>query len=211
MLTSTLAISSHHISTRHRQLLLHHFGEKIHYSVSTFSSHFLRTLNTWITTMSLEFEVDGGCRGNGSPHSVGVAAAVLRLPGGNHSARTVDVDNREYWPTNQRAELTAAILALKWALEEFESRGWSRMDVVIKSDSRYVVGCMTEWYFTWRQNGWVNFHGAPVVNRDLIEEAAYLSGEVQGRGSLCYNWIPRRQNALADGYCDGALRRRSGY
>lgn len=80
--------------------------------------------------------------------------------------------------TNQRAELLAAI----WALQRFHflqtrapgseelSDGLHAVpeQVVIKTDSAYVVGCMTEWIFKWRNNGFVNARGFEVTSKCLL-------------------------------------------
>lgn len=68
-------------------------------------------------------------------------------------------------PTNQRAELTAIGIALKIVFQrEKELTGTPWFDVEIYSDSRYAIGCMTEWREKWKANGWRNADGAPVGN-----------------------------------------------
>ena len=42
--------------------------------------------------------------------------------------------------------------------------------VVIVTDSRYAMDCLTDWHKRWLQNGWRTRQGRPVENRDLIEE-----------------------------------------
>ena len=66
---------------------------------------------------TMEIYVDGGCRGNGQPGSIGAAAAVFKLRSGNQQAWTKALPQYPP-PTNQRAEITAIILALKQALEK---------------------------------------------------------------------------------------------
>lgn len=153
----------------------------------------------------MEIYVDGGCRGNGGPGSIGAAAAVFKLRGGRHKAwqKTLPQYPR---PTNQRAEITAIILALEQALEkydELDTNPW--LDVKIHSDSRYAIGCMTEWVSKWARNGWRNAAGNEVANRDLIEKAADLDKRLKEEGDVEYIWIPRGENELADSYCKDAL------
>lgn len=51
-------------------------------------------------------------------------------------------------PTNQRADITAMIIALAWALEKYEELDTSpRLDVTIYSDSKYAIGCMNDWIY----------------------------------------------------------------
>ncbi|KAI0484812.1 ribonuclease H-like domain-containing protein [Xylariaceae sp. FL0804] len=156
----------------------------------------------------MDFFVDGGCRGNGQPGSIGAAAAVLQAGwSGRHYSQTTEL-RRDFppWPTSQRAEITAVILALKWALQRWrELDGSPVMRVTVHSDSRYAVGCMTEWLGHWQSNGWRNARGVEVANRDLIEEAAELDDELGRLGTLHYVWVPRKVNAEADRYCNETL------
>jgi ribonuclease HI len=65
----------------------------------------------------MEIKVDGGCRGNGQEGSIGAAAAVFEY---RYSTRTHTRALPRYPPpTNQRAEITAIILALEKALERY--------------------------------------------------------------------------------------------
>jgi ribonuclease HI len=58
-------------------------------------------------------------------------------------------------------ELTADIAALRDTPEG---------DVVIVSDSKYVVDCVNAaWYKRWQQNGWKTSGNKDVLNRDLWE------------------------------------------
>ena len=103
-------------------------------------------------------------------------------------------------PTNQRSELTAVIIALAQAFEQAENLlNNSYTAQTIFTDSRYVVGCMTEWIFKWEHNGFVNSRGVEVANRDLIEEARELDVKFDNQaGTARYVWVPRAQNQLAD-------------
>lgn len=77
--------------------------------------------------------------------------------------------------------------------------------MVIFSDSKYAVQCMTEWIHKWRENGWKNARGLDVINSDLVQEAAVLEGEVRALGKLKYRWAPREDNGDADLRCNKAL------
>jgi ribonuclease HI len=101
----------------------------------------------------MEIYVDGGCRGNGRPDSIGAAAAMFKLRHGRYKGWTKLLP-RYPPPTNQRAEITAIILALEQAIEKCAcmiSDPW--VDITIYSDSKYAIGCMTEWIYKWVRNG----------------------------------------------------------
>ncbi|KAI0517763.1 ribonuclease H-like domain-containing protein [Xylaria bambusicola] len=154
----------------------------------------------------MEFYVDGGCRGNGQPWAIGAAACVLKTRSGLSFHRTVELSQYPNLPTNQRAEIAAIIVALKWALEKYQELDSSpRLDIRIHSDSRYAIGCMNEWIFKWVRNGWMNAAGNEVANRDLIEKASDLDDDVKELGSVEYIWVPRSQNEEADEACNDKL------
>jgi ribonuclease HI len=154
---------------------------------------------------TMNIYVDGGCRGNGQPDAIGAAAVVFRYRRGRTQTWTQQLP---YYPppTNQRAEITAIILALNLALDKHEELDYHpKVDVTIYSDSKYAVNCMTDWVYGWSQNGWQNSKGLEVVNRDLIEEASYLDDRLRELGRVKYQWIPRAQNTQADAACNDCM------
>ncbi|CAG8959573.1 hypothetical protein HYFRA_00001475 [Hymenoscyphus fraxineus] len=156
----------------------------------------------------MEFKIDGACRGNGNWDAIGAAAAVLLGRDGEwRKCWTRFLEADEYQPvTNQRAELTAVIVALEAALRKVRSLNSSPYVVVeIQSDSRYVVKCMNEWVYKWSSNGWINSKGNEVANRDLIQEASDLDDELKEHGDVDYVWIPRSENYDADRFCNEEL------
>ncbi|KAF8859285.1 ribonuclease H1 [Acephala macrosclerotiorum] len=153
----------------------------------------------------MEIYCDGGCRGNGYAGAYGAAAMFFKYPNGRHEIWDYILPNYPP-PTNQRAELHAIILSLEIALRKGNSmnpRPW--LNVTIKTDSQYVVNCVTVWKNTWLNNGWRNAQGGPVLNRDLIEEALRLESQLRNVGQVNYQWIPREQNVDADRYCNNAM------
>lgn len=153
---------------------------------------------------TMEVYVDGGCRGNGQPGAYGAAAAVFVFRNGARQAWT----RRLYAsdpprPTNQRAEITAIIVALEQALEKYDDLDSSPyLDLTIYSDSRYAIGCMSQWIYKWSRNDWINAAGNEVANRDLIEEASRLDDRVKEIGDVTYTFVPREKNEDADRYCN---------
>jgi ribonuclease HI len=155
----------------------------------------------------MEYYVDGGCRHNGTSYAIGAAAAVRKNRWGKTKGWVRYLHQDAYDPpTNQKAEITAIILALELALQRFqELYEGPLIDVEIFSDSRYAIGCMTIWCHKWTQNGWTNAAGNPVANQDLIKEALKLDNELAHLGTVQYTWIDRSQNEDADGYCNRAM------
>ncbi|KAL4783288.1 ribonuclease H-like domain-containing protein [Aspergillus varians] len=118
----------------------------------------------------MEIYADGGCRGNGSPHAIGAAAAALKSKHGRYTGWTKGLPSSTY-PTNQRAEITAIILALEVALEKYNSLDTTpHLDVTIYSDSRYAISYMTKWIYKWCRNGCVNAKGREVCESRSVSE-----------------------------------------
>jgi ribonuclease HI len=102
-------------------------------------------------TSTIEIYTDGACRGNPGPGGWGVL-----LVAGRHR-KTLHGGEPE--TTNNRMELTAAIKALN-ALKR-------PSQVVLHTDSKYVMHGITEWMANWKKRGWKTASKKPVKNQDL--------------------------------------------
>ncbi|KIM70093.1 hypothetical protein SCLCIDRAFT_504560 [Scleroderma citrinum Foug A] len=69
--------------------------------------------------------------------------------------------------TNNRAELIAIVRIL-------ETTPPLKRKLLIKTDSKYSIQCVTSWIFKWMQNGFLAADGRPVKNRGLIKYLAAL-------------------------------------
>lgn len=106
--------------------------------------------------------------------------------------------------TNQLMELTAAVEACDWVLQQ--SAELQQHNVTIYSDSAYLVNCYQDkWYINWENNGWKNSKGDPVANmlewRFLIKffkDDRFTFEKVKGHSGHVYN---ERADALAQGKC----------
>lgn len=96
---------------------------------------------------------DGACRGNPGPGGWG---ALLR-----HGNQQKELKGAEILTTNNRMELLAAIKGLE-ALSK-------PCNVVLTSDSKYVLQGITLWVKDWKKRGWKTASKAPVKNQDLWE------------------------------------------
>ncbi len=109
---------------------------------------------------------DGACSGNPGPGGWG---ALLRFEDG--SLR--ELGGSDPATTNNRMELSAA-LALLELLKELPRR----QEMVIRTDSRYLIDGMDKWLPGWKRRSWRTASGGPVLNRDLWErlDQARLAG-----------------------------------
>ena len=94
---------------------------------------------------------DGACRGNPGPGGWG---AVLRYGSTEKTLSGGELDT-----TNNRMELMAAIMALEALTQPYQ--------VVLTTDSRYVMDGITQWMANWKKRGWKTASKQPVKNADL--------------------------------------------
>lgn len=71
--------------------------------------------------------------------------------------------------TNNIAELYAVLQSLKMIDLNDE--------VIIRTDSKYVIGCLTNWINRWKVNGFLTSKGKPIENKELIVEIHELLKE----------------------------------
>ncbi|KAL8941027.1 MAG: hypothetical protein Q9211_001993, partial [Gyalolechia sp. 1 TL-2023] len=153
----------------------------------------------------MRMSVDGACRHNGYRDATAAAAVIIHTRRGGSKIWTRRLPDHPQ-PTNQAAELTAIILALEQAAEFYrQSSSSPYMRVTIMTDSKYALGCMTDWCHKWMNNGWVNSAGRAVANRRLIQDALDLQDEIEQNGSVEYEWVPRAENVEADRAVNDAL------
>jgi ribonuclease HI len=94
---------------------------------------------------------DGACSGNPGPGGWGVI-----LQWGGH---TKELHGGESHTTNNRMELTAAIMALESLKRQ--------VIVDLHTDSQYLRNGITSWINGWKRNGWRTADKKPVKNADL--------------------------------------------
>jgi len=91
-------------------------------------------------------------------------------------------------------EMSGAIAALEALTRPCE--------VVITTDSQYLVKGMTEWMSGWLKRGWVNSKKEPVLNRDLWEKLLALSKVHKIR----WAWVRGHNGHLENERCDELAR-----
>lgn len=109
--------------------------------------------------MKIELFSDGACSGNPGPGGYG---CILRC-----GEKTKEISGAAQETTNNRMEMTAAIVGLQSLKRP--------CDVLITTDSQYLVKGMTEWIDGWVKRGWKNSKKEEVLNRDLWEQLLELS------------------------------------
>jgi len=115
---------------------------------------------------TLNIYTDGSCLNNGSEFAVGGWAAVIES-----NKRQLRISSGCEQTTSNRMELTAVIEGLK-AIKNDE------LDVVIHTDSAYVLNGCTSWLPNWKRNNWVGSNKKQIENLDLWKK---LDQELQKR------------------------------
>ncbi|MGH8124699.1 MAG: ribonuclease HI [Rhodanobacteraceae bacterium] len=110
---------------------------------------------------AVEIFTDGACLGNPGP---GGWAALLRWRGNEKL-----LSGGEIATTNNRMELTAAIVALESLKRD--------CGVVLTTDSQYVRHGIEQWIARWRANGWRTAGKQAVKNQDLWQRLAAAVGQ----------------------------------
>ena len=125
---------------------------------------------------------DGACRGNPGPGGYGSIIRTLD--------REEEISGSAKNTTNNVMELTAAVVALKRLKEPCE--------VVLTSDSQYLVKGMTEWIKKWVKKGWVTTSKQPVKNKDIWLELEQLSKPHK----ISWKWVRGHQGHIENERCD---------
>lgn len=113
---------------------------------------------------------DGACKGNPGPGGWG---AVLQTGGGHEK----ELWGGEAATTNNRMELTAAIMALEALTRP------CRVD--LHTDSRYVMDGITKWIGPWKSRGWLTADKKPVKNDDLWKRL----DAARARHQVKWHWV----------------------
>lgn len=117
---------------------------------------------------------DGACSGNPGPGGWG---AILYAP---LDGMVYELGGGATQTTNNQMELLAAIEGLR-ALKALALEAPAQ--ILIYTDSKYVIQGIQGWIFGWRRNGWKTKEGKDVINRELWES---LGRVTQG---LKLKWI----------------------
>jgi len=138
----------------------------------------------------VEIYIDGSCLGNSSTRvTPGGAGVVIKVSENKIIQSSISIPDT----TNDRAELKAFLLALDIIKTKFNTK-----QIIIYSDSRYVLDGVTIWLHNWKRNGWKRGNGKPVKNADLWKEVAIFPR----LSELTMKWVKghsgNKMNEMAD-------------
>jgi ribonuclease HI len=110
---------------------------------------------------------DGASKGNPGPGGWGALVAT--------QTDVVELGGREKHTTNNRMELTAALEALRCAAY------LPVQDIVVHTDSSYVINGITKWVRGWESRGWMTKEKKEVLNQDLWQPLVDAEKSCKGR------------------------------
>ena len=124
---------------------------------------------------------DGACSGNPGPGGWG---SVMMYRG-----HRKEISGGEKETTNNRMEMMAVIATL-----ESMSRP---CNIVLYTDSTYVMKGMTEWLAQWKSRGWKTAAKKPVKNVDLWQrmDEAIAKHDVQWKWVKGHSGVPENERA----------------
>jgi ribonuclease HI len=141
--------------------------------------------------MKYTIYTDGACSGNPGPGGWGVVIF-------DNNNKQKNISGSEKNTTNNRMELSAAIMALK--------KIKTNSEVTIYTDSTYVKNGITEWVLKWKENGWKNSNKKPVKNKDLWVKLVNLCE----KNRISWKWVKghstNKYNNLADTLATQAIK-----
>ena len=141
--------------------------------------------------MKYTIYTDGACSGNPGPGGGGVVIF-------DNNNKQKNISGSEKNTTNNRMELSAAIMALK--------KIKTNSEVIIYTDSTYVKNGITEWVLKWKENGWKNSNKKPVKNKDLWVKLLNLCE----KNKISWKWVKghstNKYNNLADELATQAIK-----
>tara|TARA_Y100000992_G_scaffold46685_1_gene27001 strand:+ start:16 stop:465 length:450 start_codon:yes stop_codon:yes gene_type:complete len=137
---------------------------------------------------------DGACKGNPGEGGWG---AILEF---------TDETNKIYGyqenTTNNRMEIVAAIEAIKLVKEE--------SDIIIYTDSKYLMNGINIWIHSWKKNNWKTSGNKNVKNVDLWKAI----DELNSKHSIKWNWVKGHSgnpgNEMADDLANFAISSKGG-
>ena len=131
--------------------------------------------------MEVKIYTDGACVGNPGPG--GWAAVII------FDNKQEELFGGEKLTTNNRMELTAAIMALEYFVGK-ETKQLSLKQIKIFTDSIYLKDGITVWINKWEKNNWKTSDKKNVKNIDLWKKLQDLVKFIP----VEWNWVKSHSN-----------------
>ncbi len=138
---------------------------------------------------------DGACSGNPGPGGWGsiviTKSHVEELGGASPST------------TNNRMEISAIMRALAWCAANIEKTKLN--EIIIFTDSVYLIRGITQWIFGWKKRGWKTAANEDVSNKDLwieLEQVLMQLKKINPQIDLKWNFVKGHAGDPGNERCD---------
>ena len=118
---------------------------------------------------------DGACSCN--PGKGGWGLVIIR------NNKKLEYYGSEQNTTNNRMEMTAIIQGLSKCKDD--------ENILLFSDSKYVLKGIKDWMLNWKQNNWKSVKNKPIKNKDLW---LIIDGLIQKKVNARFNWVKAHSN-----------------
>lgn len=130
---------------------------------------------------------DGACSGNPGPGGWG---SIITFPEG----QVRELGSGVFGTTNNQMELQAIISALEFVKNRPE-------DILVFTDSTYVIRGITQWIWGWMKKGWINAQGEPVANKSFWQQLHTLNAQ-KGKNKIEWHYVRGHQGNPGNERCD---------
>lgn len=138
---------------------------------------------------------DGACRGNPGPGSYGCLI--------QNSIGEILFDHADVFEltTNNQMEMSGIINGLKILGKKLNEKGLSisQIQVLVITDSKYVIDGITKWVPGWKANGWKKANKKPPENIELWKTLDLLKEKI---GKIEFEWVKGHAGHPQNEYCD---------
>jgi len=157
----------------------------------------------YVQTRSIIVFIDGACIDNGGPNARAGYGVYFGDDSPHSISRAVSSSERQ---TSQRAELRAALAALRQIRRLIDFINGNIDKIVLVTDSAYLTRSMSEYIVKWRDNDYTSARGFEVINRDLMESLDDEIVDLEERDCVVQFWkVPRAWNTEADSLAKSAV------
>lgn len=135
---------------------------------------------------------DGACRGNPGP---GAWACIGENEAGE---QLFEASSVEFTTTNNRMELAGAIFGLSWVEKNQGQFPSPLTQVILSSDSKYLVDGAGQWLANWKKRGWKKSDKTTPENLDLWQQIDRLLQVLVVK----FVWVRGHDGHCQNEYCD---------
>ena len=149
----------------------------------------------------IELWTDGACRGNGFNATKSGIGGVILIP--DHEPFYFK-ERLSFAPnTNNKSEIYAVIKGLTLLEEQYPYTHENFGDeLIIYSDSAYLINGITSWINGWRINNWMNSKKEPVKNQELWKILDELLDDFKKKYNVSFKKVRGHSGIYWNEVCD---------